>query len=190
MFNLFKKKEPKQSDPFLDMRTQFMGNVNFNEWPKGDSDAQPWSLFVAARKAYSANNHAEAEKYLRQVTETPDLEPRHYLQAWLFLRHFLKVQPPAEIAKKVYGVMVEVGTPTGVMAVVGYTDHKARTLHSSGGGTVWERPNASMDDKVDALIKAGENAVQAIPLVVVDIVPAPPKQADHVLICIATPSGI
>ena len=194
MFNLFKKKEPKvepkQSNPFLDMRTQFMGNVNFNEWPKGDSDAIPWSLFVAARKAFSANNHAEAEKYLRQVTEMPDLEPRHYLQAWLFLRHFLKVQPPAEMAKKVYGVMVEVGTPTGVMAVVGYTDHKARTLHSSGGGIVWERPNNSMDDKIDALIKAGENAVQAIPLVVVDIVPAPPKQADHVLICIATPSGI
>ena len=57
MFNLFKKKEPKaepkQANPFLDMRTQFMGNVNFNEWPKGDSDAYPWSLFVAARKALS-----------------------------------------------------------------------------------------------------------------------------------------
>lgn len=197
MFNLFKKKEksePKaaqpQTNPFFEMRGHFMGNVNFNDWPKGENNAHPWSLFVAARKALASNNHAEAERYLRQVTETPDLEPRHYLQAWLFLRHFLKVQPSAEVAKKVYGVMVEVCTETGVMLVVGYPDHKARSLHSSGGGTIWESPNPSLNEKIDALIHAGELAVQSIPLVVVDLVPAPPRQVDHILICIATPSGI
>ena len=198
MFNIFKKKEqkaeqkvePKQGNPFLEMRGHFMGNVNFNEWPKGENDAYPWSLFVAARKALAVNNNAEAEKYLRQITEAPDLEPRHYLQAWLFLRHFLKVQPSPEVAKNVYGVMVEVCTSTGVMLVAGYPDHKARTLHSSGGGIIWENPDHSMNDKIDSLIHAGEVAIRSIPLVVVDIVPNPPKQVDHILIYIATPSGI
>lgn len=194
MFNLFKKKESKvekkTGDFFTEMRINFMGSVNFNEWPKGENDVQPWSLFVAARKALSVKNNADAERYLRQITETPGLEPRHYMQAWLFLRYFLKVQPPADVDKKVYAVMVEVCTSTGVMLVVGYADHHARTLHSSGGGVVWENPNNSLNEKIDTLIQAGQQAVNSIPLTVVGIVPTPPKQVDHVLICIATPSGI
>ncbi|GAB4499469.1 MAG: hypothetical protein OHK003_15380 [Anaerolineales bacterium] len=194
MFNLFKKKknktEPKQVNPFLEMRSQFMGNANLNEWPKSDLDAYPWSLFVSARKALAENDLAGTEKFLRQVTEAPGLEPRHYLQAWLFLRHFLKVQPPEEISKKVYGVMVEVCTSTGVMTVAAYTDHSARSLHSSGGGIFWEKPDDSLNDKIDSMLNAAEQAVKSIPLAVVDIVPNPPKQVDHVLICIATPSGI
>jgi len=198
MFNLFKKKEPKaeqkaaqkQANPFLEMRNQFMGSANLNEWTKSDLDAHPWSLFISARKALAENDLAGAEKFLRQVTEAPDLEPRHYLQAWLFLRYFLKVQPPEEVSKKVYGVMVEVCTSTGVMTVAAYTDHSARSLHSSGGGIFWEKPDDSLNDKIDALIQAGKQAVVSIPLTVVDVVPNPPKQVDHVLICIATPSGI
>lgn len=194
MFNLFKKKEPKgeqkQANPFLEMRNQFMGSANFNEWPKSDLDALPWSLFVSARKALAENDLVQTEKFLCQVTEAPGLESRHYLQAWLFLRYFLKVQPPEEVSKKVYGVMVEVCTSTGVMTIAAYTDHSARSLHSSGGGVFWEKPDDSLNDKIDSMINAGERAVASIPLTVVDVVPSPPKQVDHVLICIATPSGI
>jgi len=106
------------------------------------------------------------------------------------MRHFLKVQPTPDIAKQVYGVMVEVFTPTGVMSVVGYADHSARSIHSAGGGAIWEKPDTSLDAHIDALLKAGENAVIAIPLVLVDILPNQPKQVDHILINIATPSGI
>lgn len=193
MFNLFKKKENKEEkahNPFPELRILYIGNVNLNEWPKGDIDGHPWSLFVEARNHLTAKNNSEAEKLYRQITETPGLEPRHYLQAWLFLRSYLKVQPPAEAAKKVYGVMVEVFTQTGIMSVVAYPDHSARSLHSSGGGIIWEKPNDSLNEKIDAMIKAGENAVNSIPLVVVDILPKPPQQVDQILISIATPSGI
>lgn len=193
MFNLFKKKENKEKkagSPYPELRIHYMGNVNLNEWPKGDIDGHPWALFVEARKQLAAKNNPEAEKIYRQITETSGLEPRHYLQAWLALRYFLKVQPPAEVAKTVYGVMVEVVTPTGIMAVVAYPDHSARSLHSSGGGIIWEKPNDSLNEKIDAMIQAAEHAVNSIPLVVVDILPKPPQQADHILISIATPNGI
>jgi hypothetical protein len=194
MFNLFKKKEvKKEANPgelFARLRLSYMGNVALNEWPKEDLKEQPWSMFVNARNKLVRQNIPEAEKIYRQIIETAGLESRHYMQAWFFLRYFGKVQPSADVAKKVYGVMVEVCTATGIVSVVAFTDHSARILHSSGGGTVWERPDNSLDEKIDDLIKAGEQAITFIPLVVVDIVPNPPKQVDHVLVCIATPSGI
>ena len=191
MFNLFKKKEPEKTvNPFIELRSHYMGNVQLKDWPKEDLTTHPWSLFVEARKQLLAKNNTEAEKIYRQIVETPDLEPRHYMQAWMFLRYFLKVQPSPEIAKTVYAVMVEVSTETGVMSVVAYTDHKARSLHSAGGGVVWENPNNALNEQTDALIKTAEAALEAIPLVVVDVLPNPPKQKDYVLISIATPSGI
>ena len=108
----------------------------------------------------------------------------------MFMRYFLKVQPAPDTAKRVYCVMVEVATSTGVMGVVGYADYSARSFHSSGGGVTWEKPNDSLNGQIDAMLKAGENAVNAIPLVLVDVLPNPPKQADHILINIATPSGL
>ncbi len=191
MFNLFKKKEPqKQESPFPALRYHLVGNAQINEWPQGDADGLPWALFVEARRKLMAKDNAGAEKVYRQIVETPGLESRHYLQAWLFMRYLLKIQPPVEIAKKVYGVTVEVCTPTGVMLVAGYEDHHARSLHSSGGGVFWEKPDNSLNDKIDALIQAGQSAVNAIPLVLVDMMPNPPKQMDFILICIATPNGL
>lgn len=192
MFNLFKKKETKNVEsPAAALRSVYAGNSQLNEWPQGDQHTEaPWSFFVEARTKLKNKQNEEAEKVYRKILSMPGLETRHYMQAWMFMRYFLKVQPAPEIAKQVYGVMVEVATPTGVMGVVGYADHSARSFHTTGGGVVWEKPNDSLNDKIDAMLKAGEKAVQSIPLVLVDVLPNPPKQADHILINIATPSGL
>lgn len=190
MFNLFKKKEEKAASPAPALRQIYMGNVGLNDWPRGDVSGTPWSMFVEARNYVVKGKHEEAEKIYRKIIETPELESRHYLQAWLFMRYYLKLQPSAEIAKKVYGVMVEVGTSTGIMSVIAYPDHSARTLHSSGGGSIWEKPDDSLNINIDAMVHAGEKAVNSIPLTVVDILPNQPKKEDDVLICISTPSGI
>ena len=194
MFNLFKKKEAKKETPAENpaekMRSVYMGNVKLTEWPADESKEHPWSMFVDARNHVIRQKNKEAEKIYRQIIATPGLESRHYMQAWLFMRYFLKVQPSADEAKKVYGVAVEVCTPTGVMMIAGYTDHTARSMHSSGGGIIWEKPDDSLNDKIDAMITAAEQAVVSIPLTVVDIAPTPPKQVDTILICIFTPSGI
>lgn len=191
MFNFLKKKESKPENPAGKLRAIYMGNVNVKEWPPDDTKEYPWSLFVEARNnVLKKQNPKEAERIYRQIVETPELETRHYMQAWLFLRYFLKVQPPEEVAKKVYGAAVEVHTSTGVMLAAGYADHSARTLHSSGGGTIWDHPDHSLDEKIDTLIQAAERAIVSVPLTRVDIAPTPPEQPDTTLICIFTPSGI
>ncbi|MCB0103980.1 MAG: hypothetical protein H6635_09695 [Anaerolineales bacterium] len=191
MFNLFKKKEQKVENPATPLRSVYAGNSQLNEWPNGDDNSvQPWSLFIEARSKLKNKQFKEAEKVYRQILSMPGLETRHYMQAWMFMRYFLKVQPAPDTAKRVYCVMVEVATSTGVMGVVGYADYSARSFHSSGGGVTWEKPNDSLNGQIDAMLKAGENAVNAIPLVLVDVLPNPPKQADHILINIATPSGL
>lgn len=192
MFNFFKKKEPKAAgvSPFIQLRSSYMGNVPLNEWPKENSKEQPWAMFVDARDKFARKNLKEAEKIYRQITETAGLETRHYMQAWMFLRYFLKVQPSADIAKKVYAVLVEVSTPTGIILVVGFADHTARVLHASGSGVVWERPDHSLDEKIDTLLGAAERALNAIPLSLTDVMVQVPTQMDMVAIHIATPSGI
>ncbi len=192
MFNLFKKKEPKADavNSFMQLRSNYMGNAPLNEWPKDNLKEQPWAMFVDAREKIAAKNLKEAEAIYRQILETPGLETRHYMQAWMFLRYFLKVQPSADIAKKVYAVMVEVVTPTGLILVVGFADHSARIIHTSGGGAIWEKPDTSLDEKIDTLLNAGEQALKTIPLTLTDVMTKPPAQMDLVSIHIATPSGI
>lgn len=84
----------------------------------------------------------------------PDLESRHYLQAWHFLRE-LGEQPSAVEAKQLYGVVVEVGMDEGLDIVAAYADHTARYFNYSGAAIIWERPDDSLDADVDALLGAG-----------------------------------
>ena len=89
-----------------------------------------------------------------------NLEPRHYLQAWHFLRQ-LGVNPPDEKAKIVYGVVVEVGMEKGTDIVAAYADYTARYYNFSGAGVIWEGDH-SLDAEIEALIKAGQAVVKYI----------------------------
>ncbi len=192
MLNFLKKKESQPPQlPASKLREVYMGNVQVMEWPIGDIKDYPFSLFVKARnQLFLKNKPKEAEKFYREIIETPGLGSLHYMQAWFFLRGYLKAQPSPEDAKKVYGAAVEVCTPTGVLLVAGYADHSARVLHSTGGGVIWDYPDHSLDEKIDMLLMAAEEAVVSVPLGLVDIAPIPPDQPDTILICIFTPSGI
>ena len=159
MFNLFKKKETPIRDTLL-------GDAPIDQWPKGNHKGQPWAMFVDARQQLLVmQNKQEAIKIYQKITETPNLESRHYLQAWNVLRKL------------------------GTELVAGYTDHTARYFHVSGGGVIWESPDTSLNDKIDLLIKAGETAaVEISPLV--NARPNAPKDVGAVQICILTPSGL
>ena len=182
MFNLFKKKETPIRDTLL-------GDLPIDQWPKGNHKGQPWAMFVDARQQLMVmQNKQEAAKIYQKITETPNLESRHYLQAWNVLRK-LGVNPPPEKAKKAYGVVVEVCMQNGTELVVGYADHTARYFHVSGGGVIWEAPDTSLNNQIDSLIKAGETAaVEISPLV--NARPNAPKDIGAVQICILTPSGL
>ncbi len=159
MFNWFKKEQPKKQ---LTVRDTFFGDMPIEQWAK-DTEAhlEPWSLFVQARKRLEAKDKAAAIAVLQQVTETPGLESRHYVQAWHFLRG-LGVNPPPEKAKLVYGVVVEVGMQKGADLVAAYADGTARYLNYTGAGEFWEHPNDSLDAEIFALIEAGQQVANVI----------------------------
>ena len=159
MFNFFKKSQHSQP---ITIRDTLFGDMPFSEWPRDEQlTAAPWDSFTKARKHLSDKDNKSATLVLQQITETPGLESRHYVQAWHFLRQ-LGVNPPADKAKIVYGVVVEVGMQKGADIVAAYTDGTARYLNFSGAGEIWERPNDSLDAEIKALLEAGQKVATMI----------------------------
>jgi hypothetical protein len=186
MFNFFKKKE-KPPAP-IGIRDTLFGDTPISDWASdSDTDAEPWSIFVQARKHLDRTDKDSAIFLLKKITDMPGLEPRHYLQAWHFLRQ-LGVNPPPEKAKIVYGVIIEVAVKGGADLVAVYSDHTARYLHHLGGGVIWEHPDTSLDGEIDALLSAGQAVANLIGPSEQGRPPAP--QGENVLLSMLTPSGL
>lgn len=156
MPNWFKKEKPPE------MRDLLFGDLPFDHWPRETTAKEdPWRSFVEARNCLKAGDKAEAIRILRGIQASVGLESRHYLQAWQFLRE-LGVQPAAEQAKRLYGVIVEVGLDAGVDIVVAYADHTARYFNYTGAAIIWERADASLDQTLGSLLEAGRVVVEQI----------------------------
>ena len=185
MFNLFKKKEPVKP---ITIRDTLFGDMPMSAWTQGkDASDEPWLSFVQARNLLDKKDKSSAVIVLQQITEMPRLEPRHYLQAWHFLRQ-LGVNPPAEKAKIVYGVIVEVGMQNGADIVAVYTNYTARYINYTGAGVVWEHPNNSLDPKIKALLDAGQAVANRIGPWEQER-PVPPSNG-NVRLNMLTPSGL
>ncbi|HAV77402.1 MAG TPA: hypothetical protein DCX53_08615 [Anaerolineae bacterium] len=185
MWNLFKKKPAHKP---VTIRDTLFGDLPASEWPRDDTaNAEPWSSFVKARQLLEKGDKSSAVKMYQTITDMTGLEPRHYLQAWHFLRQ-LGVNPPADKAKIVYGMVVEVGMPKGADIVAAYTNFTARYLNFTGAGEIWERPDQSLDDKIKALLDAGENVVKKIGPWEEARPPAPTN--GNVRLNMLTPSGL
>lgn len=184
MFNLFKKKE----DPKPTLRDTLFGDMPMSKWPEGDDKTgEPWNLFIEARKQLDKKDKNSASATLQKITAMPNLEPRHYLQAWHFLRS-LGVNPPVDKAKIVYGVVIEVGLERGADIVAAYTDFNAYYVNFTGAATIWQHPDNSLDAEIDALLKAGQMVAEKIgPWDKAR--PAPPTNG-NVRLNMLTPSGL
>jgi hypothetical protein len=146
-----------------DIRDTLFGDTALDAWPGSAQGAsgEPWASFVRAREARAAGRTPEAVELWGRITTMPDLESRHYLQAWHFLRAH-GVNPSADSAKTLLGVVVEVYLNEGLDLLAAYPDHHARYYNFSGAGVVWERPDPSLDPYIDALLAAGAQVLQAI----------------------------
>ena len=174
------------SSPQSAIRDTLFGDMPLDRW-SGDGQTSPWSLFAAAKRHLDSGQRDDAIASLKQVLALPDLEPRHYLQAWHFLRP-LGHKPTADEARRVLGVVVEVPVEDGLDLVAAYPDHSARYYNFSGAGVVWEHPDTSLDAHIDRLISASSAGVQQIgpwdgPR------PAPPPK-NQVRFSFLTPSGL
>jgi len=144
------------------IRDLLFGDLPFDAWPSdGGLSAEPWATFVSARRHRDAGETDAAKNSLHKILAMKDLESRHYLQAWHFLRS-LGEEPGADAAKQLYGMVVEVALDEGVDIVAAYEDHSARYYNYSGAGIVWEHPNDSVNSAIDNLLSAGREILERI----------------------------
>lgn len=172
------------------IRDVLFGDSPFSEWPSAsatDLDGEPWLSFIRAREQLNSGEQNSAKQTLRRILEMTDLESRHYLQAWYFLRE-LGESPAGDEAKRLYGVVVEVTLDEGLDIVAAYADHTARYFNYSGAAVVWERPDESLDQAIDSLLAAGRVVTDKIGPWPGPRPPAPP--VGHVRISMLVPSGL
>ena len=98
---------------------------------------EPWIFFEHARQLVQAGHQDEAVTIWQQIAATEGLESRHTLQAWHFLRQAGR-PPPADRARLVLGVAVEMPAQEGHDLLVAYRDGSARYLNYSGKVLIWE----------------------------------------------------
>lgn len=182
MFNLFKKKEQP-----LSIRDTLFGDMPIEQWAQENNQAEPWGTFFKAKQFLDKKDKKSAIDLLQKITEMPNLESRHYVQAWHFLRE-LGINPPTDKAKIVYGVVVEVGLKKGADILAAYADYTARYINFSGAMVIWERPNNSLDNHIKALLEAGQMVASKIGLWE-QARPAAPEN-HNVRLNMLTPSGL
>jgi hypothetical protein len=184
--SLFGKKEEAAPNP---IRETLFGDMPLDQWPEGgvSSESFPWSAFVSARSHLAVGRQSDAIGCWRQVIGRPGLDPRHYLQAWHFLRQQGQ-EPPPDAAKQIFGVVVEVAMPAGLDLIAAYANHSARYYNYSGAGVVWEHPDSSLDVTIDQLLEASKQVVAQIgPWE--EARPGPPPR-DSARLSFLTPSGL
>ena len=174
------------TSPKSPVRETLFGDMPIEQWAT-DNPAAPWTHFVEAKRRLEAGEKDAAAAALKKVVDTPNLEPRHYLQAWHFLRSLGHNPPPGE-AHRVLGVVVEVPVRTGLDLVAAYTDHTARYYNFTGASIVWEHPDTSLDADIDKLLTAATTAVKHMNPSEAPRPVAPPM--GQVRVSFLTPAGI
>jgi hypothetical protein len=185
MFGWIKRKAAPETR--IDARETLFGDMPLEDWVEHGEDVEPWEWFAEVKDHLEAGEQAQALEVLKKIVLHPDLESRHYLQAWHVLRQ-LGARPHASRARTLYGVVVEVGLDEGLDIVAAYADRTARYYNFTGAGVVWERPDASLDAEMAALLEAGAAVVAKIGPWEKGR-PAPPPRG-QVRINLLTPSGL
>jgi hypothetical protein len=171
------------------LRDTLFGDLSLDQWPTNSTGTEtyPWTAFLSARKALSKGDTETAVATWKAIAADASLEPRHALQAWHFLRQQGQ-QPEEAEAKLVLGVVLEVALHEGLDLLAVYPDHSARYYNFSGAGAVWERPDDSLDDRIDDLLMAAGEVVQRIGPHDGGRPGVPPE--GHVRLNFLTPSGL
>jgi hypothetical protein len=161
---LFESLRTKPVEQRLEIRDTLFGDIPLTQFllvkPQALS-VEPWASFARARKLIASGQTQAATESLRAILRMPQLESRHALQAWHYLRE-LGEHPPQQDAKRLLGLVVEVGMPKGLDLVAAYPDRHARYFNFSGSGVAWEHPNATLDEAIDDLLLAGSFVLKGI----------------------------
>ena len=80
MFDFLKKKKMIVNP----LRETLFGDIPIDFWSK--TTTEPWISFNHVKESLKNENKKQAIDILHRITTTENLESRHYLQAWFFLR--------------------------------------------------------------------------------------------------------
>ena len=134
------------------------GDLPLAEWAHHGNklDGAAWSAFARAAAARERAETAAACRALLEITRMPDLDSRHYLQAWSGLRE-LNCPEGRAAERAVLGVIVEAATEHGgdghdILAV--YADHSALYLDHAGAVTTWPPENSMLEEEIGAVLDA------------------------------------
>lgn len=187
MFEWLKMKRPVKSK--VELRDVLFGDMPLSEWPSSsqNSQAEPWRFFVAARDCLNSKEDDHAIEIYKNILSMNDLESRHYLQAWHFLRE-VGFCPGDDLKERLYGVVVEVPMKNGYDILAVYADHTARYFNYSGAAVVWDAPDSSMNELVDQLLNVAK-PVLCVAGPWVGARPSPPQNGDA-RISLLTPFGL
>ena len=105
-------------------------------------------------QASAREDEAGAREILARIVDGTT-ESRVRLQAWSLARR-VGIEPPPDDARRVRGVVVDVGFDAGTDTLAGYDDGTARYLNQGGGGIVWETVDESIGVSIQGLIQAGQ----------------------------------
>ncbi len=191
--SLFGKKE-KQAEPpkggpippvLLQLRETLYTSASLDPFvarlqPEAVSTA-PWSNFAAANKALKAGDNTTAISQLKEITNTPGLNTRIYLQAWHTLVS-LGEQPVESLRGYTQGVVIENHMQHGLDIVAAYADHTARYWNYSGTGVVWDARDPEIDKLIDNLLSVGFEISKRIGIGLRDTPAIPKPEHIHVFI--------
>jgi hypothetical protein len=170
------------------MREVMFGDLPWDVWCRREGPAEePWPLFRAAWTAKKNGDLAGCIACLEQVACMIDIETRHRIQAWHFLRE-LGASPIPEEAKDVLGIIIETGLPEGTDVLGAYEDYTARYWGASGLGILWTRANSKLDDDFESFFAVAQGAVQKVQPRKGPRPPVPPLGT--IQISLLTPSGV
>jgi hypothetical protein len=173
--------------PYPEIRDTLFGDQSFAAWASHTSAGEPWQSFTAAKTAFDKGDKETCISILSDIVNRKDLEPRHYLQGWHFLRQ-LSGMPAREKEKQLYGMVIEVGLQNGLDLVAAYSDFSARYYNYSGAAVIWERPDTSLNKLIQNLLHTGSVVVARIGPWNQPRPPAPPE--GQARINMLTPSGL
>ncbi len=136
------------------LRDTFFGDVPLAAWA-GSGAGEPWARFKLAAARLAKGDRDQGLAALEAILKKPDLESRHYLEAWTALRE-AGVEPPPHEARKVLGVVLDVPVQDGFDTLAAYADWHARYVNISGAAIVWDARDTRMDTLIKQLLVAGQ----------------------------------
>jgi hypothetical protein len=164
------------------------GDLPLDQWPDADAPAhgEPWDSFIAARAELAAGNRDGAVRLWLHITTRADVESRHVLQAWTFLRR-VGFAPDAEHAKEVLGVVVSVPVQHGHDVLAAYRDGSVRYVNFSGAAVVVDDAPLTVGAAARELLEQGRILVGRIgPWTEPRL---PPLASGDARLMVSTPSG-